>query len=279
MIRLSLAKRICYHYPYVMLAATLSDDPVDEEDTSSLRADADNEGICYIHVISSLGDGWYLVRVAARPEFLPKGYIMILSEGQLAYMLPWDCRLRGGHMTPDCIYKRLCAYRASHQPTRQRVTPAPGQPSGESQALETTTSADVLGTPAAPMAFERTLIKTRPLPHVFVTQADFQQAIERMELLQEIPGTGHRPVRCKACQRHWLERVMIRAALTVLERERSQERSEASLLLDRLQQAIRRVLTSLQRFHQHLTKLSMVFQGKQHIGWWVQVDLPVTLAL
>src|SRR6266568_2572658 len=129
MIRLSLAKRICYHYPYVMLAATLSDDPVDEEDTSSLRADADNEGICYIHVISSLGDGWYLVRVAARPEFLPKGYIMILSEGQLAYMLPWDCRLRGGHMTPDCIYKRLCAYRASHQPTRQRVTPAPGQPS------------------------------------------------------------------------------------------------------------------------------------------------------
>src|SRR5437870_10071142 len=46
-----------------------------------------------------------------------------LSEGQLAYMLPWDCRLQGGHMTPDCICKRICAYRASHQPVRQRVTP------------------------------------------------------------------------------------------------------------------------------------------------------------
>ena len=70
MIQLSLSKRICYHYPYVMLAATLSADAVDEEDTSNLRADASNEGICYIHVIRSLDDGLYLVRVAARPELL-----------------------------------------------------------------------------------------------------------------------------------------------------------------------------------------------------------------
>jgi len=279
MIRLSLAKRICYHYPHVMLAAALSADSVDEEDTSSLRADASNEGICYIRVIRELGDGWYLVRVAARPELLPEGYTVVLDERHLACALPWDCRLQGRHMTHDCICKRLCAYHASHQPARQRVNPAPGQPSGESQALESTMSTDVLAAPAAPMAFERVLLKTRPLPHVFVTQADFQQAIERMEPLQEIPGTGHQPARCKACQRHWLERAMIRAALTVLERQQSQERSEASLLLDRLQQAIRRVLTSLQRFHQYLTKLSMVFQGKQHIGWWVQVDLPITLAL
>ncbi len=279
MTQLSLAKRICYHYPYVMLAATLSADAVDEEDTSSLRADASNEGICYIHVIRSLDDGWYLARVAAGPELLPEGYTVILSEGQLAYALPWDCRLQGEYMTPECICKRLCAYRASHRPVRQQVNHAPGQSPEELQALATALPAGAPGTPSIPRTFESTRIKTRPLPHVFVSRADCQQAIERMEQLQEIPGAGHQPVRCKTCQRYWLDRVMIRAALTVLEREYSQERSEGNFLLDRLQQAIRRVLNSLQRFHQHLTKLSIVFQGKQHIGWWVQVDLPVTLAL
>src|SRR2546423_15686952 len=36
----SLARRICYHYPYVAPANVLSAEPVDDEDASNLRAQA-----------------------------------------------------------------------------------------------------------------------------------------------------------------------------------------------------------------------------------------------
>lgn len=119
MTQLSLAKRVCYHYPYVMLAAILSADSVDGEDMSSLRADASNEGICYIRVIRSFDDGWYLVRAAVRPELLAEGYTVVLSEGQLAYALPWDCRLQ--HASPQRICIVLHAQARGLHPARVPV--------------------------------------------------------------------------------------------------------------------------------------------------------------
>ena len=66
----SLARRMCYHSPYVAPAAILSADPVDEQDASRLRADASSDGACYFEVTRSFHDGTYLARVAARPDLI-----------------------------------------------------------------------------------------------------------------------------------------------------------------------------------------------------------------
>jgi hypothetical protein len=86
---LPLSTRLCYHYPYVLPAEVLSAQPVDEEDTSSLREDASTDGQCYLHVIDDLHDGTYLCRVAAIPDAIrTRGYTLILSEEHLEQARP-----------------------------------------------------------------------------------------------------------------------------------------------------------------------------------------------
>jgi len=263
---LSLAKRICYHYPYVMLAAILSGDSVDEEDTSSLRADASNEGICYIHVIGSLGDGWYLVRVAARPEFLSDGYTVVLNEGQLAYVLPWDCRLQG--KSPDCLRKILYAHRDSLQPPCQRadmITKPSYKPIPPSSSRITAASSTTIST-------------TLSLPHIFVSEADYRQAIEITLPLEDSLGEGHRYFRRKTYRLCWLERVMLRAALVALEKALLEERSGLRRLFKKMQLMIKQVEAFLCSFHKPLVHVSTVCRNQRQLGWYVQVDVPRMLA-
>jgi hypothetical protein len=86
-----LEQRIWYRYPYVMPADVLSDEPTHEEDTSSLRAQASQDDICYVHITRSFGDGTFLSRVAASPNFkYAQGYTLVLTEAHLAQARPWD---------------------------------------------------------------------------------------------------------------------------------------------------------------------------------------------
>ena len=90
----SLERRICYHYPYVAPATILSPDPVDDEDPSSLRADASCNDACYFEVTRSLRDDTFLGRVAADPDLIrTQGYTVVLNAAQLAQARPFDCRI------------------------------------------------------------------------------------------------------------------------------------------------------------------------------------------
>jgi hypothetical protein len=91
-------QRVGYHQTCVLPATVLSADPVDDTDPSSLQADASSNGTCYLHVIDTFHDGTYLVRVDADPELVrTQGYTVVLTEGQLACALPWDCRTKSRH--------------------------------------------------------------------------------------------------------------------------------------------------------------------------------------
>lgn len=96
MTQASLERNICYHYPYVAPAAILSTDPIDSKDASSLRADASDDGICYLEVTRSFHDGTYLARVAAHPDLIrTQGYTVVLNAAHLALARPNDCRIPG----------------------------------------------------------------------------------------------------------------------------------------------------------------------------------------
>jgi hypothetical protein len=85
-------QRIGCHQTCVAPATLLSDER-DEGESTSLRTDASRNGVCYLRVIRSFGDGTYQARVAARPELVRDGgYAIVLSEAELASVLPWDCR-------------------------------------------------------------------------------------------------------------------------------------------------------------------------------------------
>jgi hypothetical protein len=88
-------KRIWYGYPYEIPADVLSDEPTHDEDASSLRADASQDGTCYLRLLKAFHDGTYLVRVAAHPGFFPskEGYTVVLTDEQLIQARPWHGRM------------------------------------------------------------------------------------------------------------------------------------------------------------------------------------------
>ena len=89
------AKRIWYCYPYVIPADVLSDEPIHEEDSSSLRLDASRDDTCYVRITRSFGDGTFLACVAASPECKQtQGFTVVLTEAQVLKARPWDCRVQ-----------------------------------------------------------------------------------------------------------------------------------------------------------------------------------------
>jgi hypothetical protein len=95
MVYTPLEERIWYHYPYVLPATLLSDEPTHDGDPSSLRADASHEDICYVHITRSFGDGTFLARVSSSPTFKhAQGFTLIFTEQHLAQATPWDGRIQ-----------------------------------------------------------------------------------------------------------------------------------------------------------------------------------------
>ncbi len=69
---------------HVLPATVLSDEPIDAEDTSNLRADASTDGVCFVHICRTLQDGSLLARAAAHPDLLPEqGYTVILNRDDI----------------------------------------------------------------------------------------------------------------------------------------------------------------------------------------------------
>jgi hypothetical protein len=264
------SQRICSRSPYVLLAAHLSADPVDEEDSASLRADASRDGLCFVRVIRSLEDGIYLVRVAADPDLLTRNqsYTVLLGEEHLVCALPWDSRLQGE--PPEHLFRLLCASRAWHQSPRQEEHIA----SPRSNDLEPTEAPDPFeaGAVSTRRDYE---VATQPLPPVFICHSDCQQAIKVVGTLEETVQTnGHRPAHCKTCQFRWLAQMLVQAALIALSTAISKETSVTKGLFEQLHQAILRVSPLLQRCSQQLVHLSETYRGDQQIGWYVQINLP-----
>jgi hypothetical protein len=85
-----LEQRIWYHYPYAMPATLLSNEPTHAGDASSLRADASRDDTCYVRITRSFGDGTFLARVAASPNFIHTQFTVVLTEAHLAQAKPWD---------------------------------------------------------------------------------------------------------------------------------------------------------------------------------------------
>ena len=83
-------RRIWHHYPYVIPADVLSDEPTHENDPSSLREEAGSSGLCYLKLTKSFHDGTYLARVAASPDALrTRGYTVVVNDAHLAKARPW----------------------------------------------------------------------------------------------------------------------------------------------------------------------------------------------
>ena len=76
---------------YLLPAFLLSDEPVDEQDTSSLRAEASNNGTCFVRILRSLERGTYLARVAAHPEQVKTGgYTLAVTDEHLTLAQPYE---------------------------------------------------------------------------------------------------------------------------------------------------------------------------------------------
>ena len=69
---------------YALPASILSEEPIHEQDPSSLRTEASTNGVASVQVVRSLFDGTTLVRVAAHPERLShQGYTLVLDDADL----------------------------------------------------------------------------------------------------------------------------------------------------------------------------------------------------
>jgi hypothetical protein len=264
-------QRVGYYWTCILPADILSSEAVDCSDPSSLRKDASSDELSFCQVINSLQDGSYKARVAASPDadFISQGYTVLLSEEQLAYALPWDCRLQG--RSPEYICKVLLAHRASLQPPRQK-TGMIARPSYKPIPLSSSRI-----TAATPTTISNNSARLS-LPHIFVSEADCQQAIEMARPLEESPDDGHRPLRCKTCQRRWLERIMAGAALIVLEKALLSEQPGLRHLFEEMQLMIRWVKAHLCCFRRYLVHISPVCRNPRQLGWYVQVDVPRMLA-
>jgi len=89
-----LEQRIWYHYPYVVPATLLSEEPTHVGDTSSLRADASRDDRCFVRLMRAFGDGTFLARIAASPDFTHRQFTLVLTEAHLSQAKPWDGRIQ-----------------------------------------------------------------------------------------------------------------------------------------------------------------------------------------
>src|SRR5258706_9697483 len=93
--------RTGYHWACVAPASILCGDSLVEEGTGerlpSLREEASRDGLCFLEVFHYIpGTDLYVAHVDADPDQVKERFFrVIFTEKQLAYALPWDCRLQG----------------------------------------------------------------------------------------------------------------------------------------------------------------------------------------
>ena len=113
------------HWVCVAPATLLCGDSLVNEDKTplaSLREDASRDGLCYLQLVWVVSDDLYLARVAPSPDELSADALTaFLTEEQLRFAFPWDCRLQG--KSPARILTLLCGHAARLLPARQTLPP------------------------------------------------------------------------------------------------------------------------------------------------------------
>jgi hypothetical protein len=115
-VALTFEKRVGLHWTCAIPAAVLSAAWCDTQEIPKLGE------IAFIQVYRALGDGDYLARRSSEAEDVHEGYTHLITEEQLDYALPYDCRLRSHPSERIC--KILCAHAAIIRP----AVPKPPEP-------------------------------------------------------------------------------------------------------------------------------------------------------
>jgi len=240
------SRRIGYCIPCVIPAELLSEDPFDEQDTSSLRADASEDRLSYIQVSRMVEESLYLARVASAPENVANGYTVLLNEQQLCFALPWDVRLQRKPI--ESILRQLQAHALELQPHMQNIFAGGAQ-------------------------LEASLI---PMDRIEVSVEDLQDAIMPVRI-QHKDSVGNGCGKLFHLQQAFL-RVMVDALMDQLYQGQTQA---SALTLKR--RCVR--LLEIQHLHRHKRRGQLVnavpcFSATRHqMMWQLTVGMPATYSL
>ena len=235
-------------HTYVALATLL---PCD------LRAYASSAHLCYFQVVDHAPDAERLfVRATALPHRLdetdsPRVFTLCLNTEQLAQALPWD---RAMQARPTCDVRDLVVLHVQQMGGSLPAAAPVAAPTPASQAEEDMTLA--------------------PLPEVFVSCETVAQVAEDERIL-----SSAMPKRRIVS---WMRRTWLRAALAVVVRQLSHVnwrlQGQLHAFLASLERMLRCVFVAQHRTHQLLVCVSPVFIENRHVGWRVQVGVPVSAA-
>jgi hypothetical protein len=245
------SRRIGYCITCVIPAELLSEDPLDEQDRSSLRTDASKDQLSYIQVSRMMEESLYLARVASAPENVANGYTVLLNEQQLFFALPWDARLQG--KPAECILRQLHAHALELQPHMQNVLTLERYVDGAHQEVQ-----------------------LLPLDTVEVSVEALQDAI--------IPIRTHtkNAIRSGRSNLFSVQQALLRAMVDVLMEQLYQGQAKADALT--LKQRCVRLL-QVQQLHRRTRRGRPVnavphFSATQHeMMWQLTVSLPATHSL
>jgi hypothetical protein len=235
-------------HTYVALATLL---PCD------LRAYASTAHLCYFQVVDHAPDAERLfVRATALPHRLdetdsPRVFTLCLSTEQLAQALPWD---RAMQARPTCDVRDLVALHVQQMGGSLPDTAPVAAPAPASQVEE-----DMM---------------LAPLPEVFVSCETIAHVVEDERVLSSVMP--------KRRMVSWMRRTWLRAALAVVVRQLSHVnwrlQGQLHAFLASLERVLRGVFVAQHRTRQLLVCVSPVFIENRHIGWRVQVGVPVSVA-
>ncbi len=256
----TIASRIGYLVTSVIPASLLSDEPIDAEDSSSLRTDASHEGLSYLQVSYQLSESMYVCRVAASPDRAATGYTVLLTEQQLYFALPWDQRLEWeDHLCtqkrcPQSILALLRASAAEVQPLTKRI---------------------LAHTEAVAPPLPGTALT--PLDTVEVSQEDVQDAIALVTKQGKNIDPQHRRT-----NQFQLQQALLSAMLDALMEQlyHTQERTLARTLKARCA-----LLAQIQRWHRQshqerlVNAVARFSPERQQVIWRLTVGLPVSASL
>jgi hypothetical protein len=218
-------QRAIFSWKYVITDNAFSAEAIslDGEPPISLRDEVSCDGLCYVQVIGrTAGGDLYIARVAAAPHLVSaQTFTIFLTEEQLRFALPWDCRVEG--KSTEHILAMLRAHATALQPASRHQAPAPlpvatpeAQMAGDKTVEPEQHVPASLGTSSGPQRQLRP-IPTTLLPAIFVAKERVQALATSLQHQAENRGAD--------IQNAHKDRFWVRAALRVVELFSKQHRS------------------------------------------------------
>jgi hypothetical protein len=229
---------------------------------SHLRARASAAHMCFFQIVDHTANAERLfVRVSALPHRLDdldslRVYTLCLSAQQLVQSLPWDHALQA---MATCDVRELVELHARERCCGPLLVP------------------EAAPTAAAPLSTrpqEEQDVAIMALPEIFVSCETVEEIVASVQVAHK-DAHPHK-------QQHWMQLTWLRAAMTMLRRQRShvahlQKKLLASLAT--LDHAIRCAFVAQHRVRHPLVCASPVFIEGRQVGWHLNVGVPVTVPL